>query len=264
MTWRKARRRRKKTISIQHQIFFGVLALLILVGLSYGVWYGSHHERFSITDISVSGGATVSHTKVRDVVWETLTGDQYLLVSKKFAYLYPEKAIQKHVSQIPRVHDVSVTREGTRLSVSFEEYVPYALWCDAVKVSSCVFLTKDGYGFDTAPHLTGGVFVRYITETASSTPDTKAFSETEMENRSAFIGSLREDFGFKIVAVVITEEGDELYHLARGGIIMTSTNERPLEKIHTVLSSEEFSHLRTEAFNYIDLRFGNRVFVNEE
>ena len=37
-----------------------------------------------------------------------------------------------------------------------------------------------------------------------------------------------------------------------------------IENLKTILVSEEFSHLKPGNFQYIDLRFGNKIFVNEE
>ena len=36
------------------------------------------------------------------------------------------------------------------------------------------------------------------------------------------------------------------------------------DNLRSILESEEFAHVTSGDFNYIDLRFGNRVFVNEE
>ncbi len=37
-----------------------------------------------------------------------------------------------------------------------------------------------------------------------------------------------------------------------------------IDNLLVVLASEEFAHLKPGNFQYIDLRFGNKVFVNEE
>jgi len=216
---------------------------------------------FRITDVSIEGGATVSHEKVRDAVWTALEGDQYLLISKQFMYLYPQEEIQTVVSDISRVHDVEVSRDKKTLHVSFEEYIPYALWCES---DDCVFLTQDGYGFDTAPSLEGNIFVRYVTETASTTPHTQALSTEAMAEATSFISAVQSAFGFHIVRVVYTRDGDVVYYRTDGAALMTSPDEPSLKKLETILTSEEFAHLITAPFEYIDVRFGNRVFVKEE
>ncbi|MBX2866743.1 hypothetical protein KTR10_02220 [Candidatus Kaiserbacteria bacterium] len=267
MAWRKSRRRRTNTRSLRHQLLFGGGFLLILGGLLYGVWYGTHHDAVALSEIRVSGGATVSHEKVEQVAWRALSGNQYGLISKRFAYLYPQQEVIDAVSHIPRVHGVSVTRDGKILSIHFEEYIPTALWCDSLASISCVFLTEDGFGFDKAPQLTGGVFVRYVTALASSTPHTQAIDRDIMVESTSFIHAVREAYGFGIAQVVYTADGDVEYHREIGGVILTTQEEsveEALENLDTVLSSEEFSHLRTEPFLYVDLRFGNRVFVKED
>jgi len=36
------------------------------------------------------------------------------------------------------------------------------------------------------------------------------------------------------------------------------------KNLQSILSSEEFIHLQNGAFQYIDLRFGDKIFLNEE
>jgi hypothetical protein len=58
-----------------------------------------------------------------------------------------------------------------------------------------------------------------------------------------------------------------LYHIAGGGIIKVTTRmttAETLSNLKTILDSKEFSHLEPGNFKYIDLRYGNKVFVNEE
>ena len=259
-------RKKKQSSPLKRQLFFGGSTLILLGVCMYGVWWGTAQDAVHIHEVEVSGGSTVSHDRIKEAVWNTLRGRHYLLVDRSFQYLYPEVAVREAVESVPRVHDVSVVRDGDKLQVSFGEYEPYALWCDTSDDETCVFLTKEGFGFDEAPRLTGGVFVRYITETASSTSNTQALSATEMLRGSTFIYALQQEFGFDVTSVTYTADGDEVYLLARGSRILR-TGEDPiddsLEKLRTIFGSEQFVHLITTPFEYIDVRFGNRVFVKE-
>jgi GDP-D-mannose dehydratase len=64
-----------------------------------------------------------------------------------------------------------------------------------------------------------------------------------------------------------TAPDEVIYHLANESFIKASLRqsvEATLSNLSTVLRSEEFAHLQTSNFHYIDLRFGSKVFINEE
>lgn len=245
----------------------GVLLLTLFGLVAYGVWYGTRHPSVTFETVEVSGGTTVSHDEVGQAVWRALSGNHFLLIAKRFIYIYPHDAVVAEVSNIPRVYDVDVSQEGKTLLVHFEEYIPEALWCSGVpEDSSCVFITEDGYGFSEAPQLHGGVFVRFIQQGVTSTPQTIAFTADEMIRMQALIKGFAEDFNYDVESVVITKDNDEEYRLARGSTLLVAqsdSEDKVLGKLHSIFTSPDFTHLTTETFNYIDLRFGNRVFVKE-
>jgi len=47
-------------------------------------------------------------------------------------------------------------------------------------------------------------------------------------------------------------------------VTLTQEPEQTVENLLVVLTSEEFQGIEPGSFQYIDLRFGNKVFVNEE
>ena len=67
-------------------------------------------------------------------------------------------------------------------------------------------------------------------------------------------------------AVVETRAGDEEYHLAGGGYLIVAPKrgvQETFDNLQSILQSEAFKHMTPGAFDYIDLRFGNRVFLKE-
>lgn len=65
--------------------------------------------------------------------------------------------------------------------------------------------------------------------------------------------------------VYLYEDGRVTYELANDGDIMVSDQHDPVDTfryLETLLQSDEYSELQAEEFQYIDLRFGNKLFVN--
>lgn len=261
--------RRKKSRSIGRQLFFGALILTFVVLIGYGVWYVTRLPEVTISDIHITGGETIPHEEIHVLVEEELSGSYLFVVPKRFSYLYPHDRITRRVADVPRIFDVSVEREDrNKLRVSFKEYVPYALWCsENSNGKGCMFLAADGYAFAPAPPLSGGTFIRHVTRGTVPEPNVQIFSRAAMERKDTFIAALREEFGFQVMEIVYTEAEDEIYRLRGGGELLVTEAvgvQTLFDNLRSILASEEFNHLETGNFKYIDLRFGNRVFVKEE
>lgn len=269
---RKHKRRHDRTKRQAHSITFRILVglffVLVFAALTFAVWYVTRLPAFTIAEITVDGGKTISHSEIDAIVARELTGNHFALIPYRFTYLYPKERILTALSTESRMYDVRVgKKDRNTLYVSFKEYIPQALWCGgADDAAPCFFITTDGYAFYEAPPLRGGAFVRHITEGRTPELRVNVFSSTEMERMQLFIDALVREFEFRVAAVVHTIDGDEHYQLSNGGEIRINPKEDTqitFDNLRSLISSEEYGHLRTEYFQYIDLRFGDRLFVNE-
>lgn len=244
-----------------------VLLVLIVGGvLTTGLWYGTRLTSLQITDVVVVGGATISEATVRNVVEQELVGDQYLLVPKRFAWWYPDASITAAVHAIPRVQHVRTERKGQTLVVAFDEYRPAALWCETVESQQCLFLDHAGYAFASAPVLIGSAFVRYVTVGTPPTVGASPLTPAYMDTTSSFIESLEDQLDLYVTHVVRTDEIDTAYVLSTGAEIRVTDRMSATEtftNLLSILNADQFSDISDGSFYYIDLRFGDKVFVSE-
>lgn len=255
------------TILLLKQVGIGLL-LLSAVGLLIAlVWWGTRIEAATLKDISVEGGLTISHDVVRAQVESKLAGTYLGLVPRRFAYFYPELEVAEAVATVPRIKNIAIYRQsGTSLRVVFDEYVPEALWCNTATTSPCLFLDETGFAFAPAPELQGGSMVRYYATEREPKEGEAPFSPADFLATNKFI-DLVETLGWYVTKVEVNQTRDVFYTLAQGGELkatLTDAPEKPFENLRTILNSEEFKHLKPGGFQYLDLRFGTRVFVNEE
>ena len=69
---------------------------------------------------------------------------------------------------------------------------------------------------------------------------------------------------FIVSRISVTKDGDVIYKLTSGAELITGNKLSPqqsFDNLLTVLETKEFKHLTQENFAYIDLRFGNKVYV---
>jgi cell division septal protein FtsQ len=247
------------------QIIIGVSLTAFIALLGYGIWHLTRLPALTISDVTAAGGITIEPNTVVAMAEEALRGDYYRLIPKRFSYLYPEETIRERLQTIPRIKNVRLERQQrTTLAITYDEYEPFALWCNE-RGEECVFIDKGGFGFAAAPPLRGGAFVRYHNRLTAPEVRVVGVSPALLEDTNAAARTMATELGLRVNTIIL-DDRDVIYALGGGGEIRTTQTdaiESMLTNLETVLESDEFDHLEPGNFEYIDLRFGNKVFVQE-
>jgi len=255
------------TVVLLKRIFTGVLVIALFSLLIVAVWYGTRIKSLTIDTVAVTGGKTIKHSEVEVLVKQELKGTYLGIVPRQFAWLYPEADIRRSIASIERIHNISVSRiNRSELVVNFDEFTPRALWCESVGSDKCLFLDNEGYAFSTAPKLSGGSFLRFV-KSEQPIVIRESFDTSETFNIMLTFANLLAERGWFVSTLELDQVGDVFLHLADGSELKVSVNQSPTEVVDNlmvILQSNKFSHLKPGNFQYIDLRFGNKVFVKEE
>lgn len=267
----KSRRARGLTQNfLASQLMVGILLLLGVLLIGAIVWFGSRLESLTIAKVEVEGGETIDHNAVRQIAEEAIAGEYYRLVPRRFLWTYPEEEITEKIKSLPRVSAVSLdTSESDILHIYLKEYEPFALWCvggeNGTTKEPCVFIDKEGQAFAAAPPLIGTALLRYRNNDTPSV-GAKPFGPTFLKETHRFAAEVAERFNFHVGVVEWIGQEDVSFYVRGGGILKTTLRQPvddTLNNLNVILVSKEFDHLRPGDFEYIDLRFGDKVFVNE-
>jgi len=248
------------------QIGIGVGVFAIIGLLLWGIFHLTRLPALTITTITASGGETIDADEVEALAASKLEGAYGKLIPRRFFLFYSQSAIIEAVEGVDRIRDVVVERASlTELSITYGEHEPFALWCDRTPADTCLFLNDRGYAFAPAPPLRGGNFIRFF---ATSTPEkgVTLLPPEDFWNIIALSELLTQQRLF-VTAVEIDAVGDVYYQLTAGGELRTSLQdpaEQVADNLRTILTAETFAPLADGDFHYIDLRFGNKVYVSEE
>ncbi len=255
-------------IMLLKQLAIGLGLFTILGFLVSILWYGTRISFLTITEVTVEGGETIPHAVVEKIVRDTLVGTYMGIIPRQFAWWYPQDEIIQNISQIPRMKNPIVERDGGRLlTVRFDEYQPYALWCADRTSEDCVFIDPTGYAFGAAPKLSGGAFLRYRTLGRDMVVGTAMAEPYELKTMETFVSLVESNLPFAITQIETDTAGDVFYIVSGGGEFKATLNDdaqKVFDNLRIILGSKEFTDVRPGSFQYIDLRFGNKVFVNEE
>ncbi len=268
----KAKKQRRqwdpRTRAILRQVIIGLGILTVIGLLITAVWYGTRVQFLTIVSVTVEGGETINHESVKKAVEEVLAGDYIGLVPRRFAWTYPDEEILKRVVDIPRVKDPVLERvSGTELHLSFSEYIPHALWCQGRGSEECYFIDEGGYAFTRAPKLEGGTFPRFHTIGHEAKERTNMIPTDDLRAIETLREALSYELGLPIAFVETDMVRDVFLGVAGGGEIKATLRmsyEETVSNLKSILASKEFSDIKPGSFQYIDLRFGNKVFINEE
>lgn len=108
--------------------------------------------------------------------------------------------------------------------------------------------------------------MRYRTPGEVPTAGVTAVPPALMREAEAFMATVRQALDVRVHSVWF-DDRDITYRLGGGGEFRTARDEsleRTLSNLEAIFNSDEFTHLEPGNFQYIDLRYGDKVFVQEE
>lgn len=266
----RVRRRRVRAILLLALAAFFALA-------AYGVSALSYLPRFSVDHIEVSGANDIRGELVRAYVATKLWDGSLSFLSKSNIFLYPRAEIETALKEFfPRVERAKISRQtllGNAITVSIEERKPFGKWCPSTSLGaspeSCY--TMDGGGFIFAFASTTPRFDTMYEFEGSLSSTSPSLGQTYLPGRFSGVLALLERLGqagFSPQRISAesspTQGGDQDFSvaLAEGFRLRVSFGADVgaiVKNLELVLSSETLRG-REDELEYVDLRFGNRVY----
>ena len=254
---------RLKTRRRRHRVIALCICMLCGMGLVGGLGAVSHLEKFAINNVSVSGAKQISSESIITAVKTALRENGFHLFSKRNMFLYPKSTIESDLAaDFPRIQQVSVGRSSLLASavvVTVKERAAYATWCDTHE--KCYALDYTGFIYaesgdspKTAYVFRGGLL-----------PSTDVIGQTFLRGRLAGIITILnalKSAGFTPKGLSVDSEKDFSIPLENGPRILASFDMQPTDIVHNLQTALEADGVKTKfgALQYIDLRFGNRVY----
>lgn len=243
-----------------------ILFFLLLFVCTSIVGWGLFSERFRIRDITLSGFSRTSDTLAR------LKLEQEL--SKKYAYVIPRDSLWMQntraleallIESFPTLKKVDVRREFPRsLRVHAIEYDAWGVLCHGNNAKEeCFWIDRDGVAFALAPNFTGIIVPKINDERSQEYRIGNTYMNPALMNLVAFFNErTMSDDTLQSLQFIIDAHDETLRMRTRAGwdILLLASNdpEKSYRNLKTALSSEIKDAVAN--LEYIDLRFGNRVF----
>jgi hypothetical protein len=231
----------------------------------------THLPFIKISKVNIVGAELISKEEVESLVKADLKGNYAFIFSKANAFIYPDNLILKNLKEtFPEISKVEVLREDLKtLQVTIVEREPMALWCDDSVESLCFFVDEKGEIYSKAPQFSQGAYIRFREGVDPPGLGQFIFKDNFLEvlNFAKKVKSLDLPITYIIPRV---EDEDYDIHISGGGKIIFSLREDLsavserleyyLKDKNSVKSLSEF----IKNLDYLDLRFGKKLFLKEK
>ncbi len=253
----RAKRRRTR-------VLIGLGILILGAGATWGAGYATHLPQFAIEQIEVVGANDISEDLVRAYVEAELRDGSNAFFSKENVFLYPRRALEQGVQKyFPRLHSVNISRDSLlaqSIRVTVAERGPSARWC---VLEECYLMDDNGFIFAEEP-MASPYTVPY-TFRGALPEGVDPIGQKFLPERFAQVVTLLhllEEKNFIPKVITIESEQDFSVSLERGYKLRIAFNEdaeKIVRNLELVLSSDALRGREGE-LEYVDLRFGNRVY----
>jgi cell division septal protein FtsQ len=249
------RRRRVRLIMLSISVI-GCLVLIAGVGLM------SHHSRLTVADIRVEGTHELESRSLANSARDVIFDGTRRLFSRANIFLFPEDGIAEELrKQFPRIKEISVARESMlsqAVVVTIDERVGANTWCSA---DSCYLMDEHGFVFNRAVASVGYTF-------SGGLLPGEPIGQHVLLGRLPRVLSLLSEFariGLAPVSVAIENESDFRVRLAAGYEVVLGFDTDIREAVRTMqlLRSSDAAPM-SDTLEYLDLRFGNRVYYKKK
>lgn len=259
-TMRLAARRRKR------RILLGVLAAVLCSLLIGGVIYLTHLPQFMIQAVEIRGAHDVQETVIKRYVLSVLDDGRMHLFSPRTIFAYPKITISAGLrEQLPRLATVAISRPSllsTTLIINVTERSPYALWCTGVEKSVCYDVDASGFVYAQTDLATTTGYVTLLGGVLKPEDPLRLYVAPEHFTEVKDLLSGLTSAGYEAHTLSILTGNDLEVVLDNDLHVRGSFDLSADEMIANLALSMNTDSLRAKegTLDYIDLRFGNRVY----
>lgn len=258
--------KRKKRILILKSSFYAFGFIVLIYAFVF--WF--NHPFFNITKIEVSEATFFSSEDIKHDVEEILNEKRFWLLKKSNFLFLPQLEIANRITEENlAVESIKIDLINKNyLKIIIQEYEPRARWCGLEKSpdsDSCYLINRQGVFFfeDNLGVYAENNLASLFSPTIGDEGLGYQYLPAEIFNNLISLENLLEDSGISI-ELIETEDFETFYYQTGQGpylkIDYHDSAEDIFNNFQTVLEIEEIHDVQFANLEYMDLRFGNKVY----
>ena len=252
-----------KKLHRRKRIIKTILFFLICAVLFAGVVAFFRIPFFKIQKIVIRGNNLISIDLMRDKINQRLEGKYYGIFPRDNIFIVSKKKITEDVlDNIARVKDIQLDRKlfFRNLMINITERRSAGILCQE---ENCFFVDEDGFVFEEAPYFSGSIYLRFLDERIASSSGviTGAYILPAEEFRKLMdFNKLASRSDINISKVVLKKENIYELYTVDGWRILANNQNNPNDLFINLIAILDEIKDKRQSLDYIDLRFGNKVF----
>jgi hypothetical protein len=257
-----------------------ILAVILSISIIFLLSYYSKHPKVVINNIIISENEFVDDELVLKTVEEILSRKYVWLFAKSNFLLVPRDQIKREILETQKsISEISIkVKQINNLYIEIVEHAPVAKWCgaDITKKNECYLINEQSLIFAKENSINPKIVPIFhstismenkIENTVDGSQQTDVINMEYMDgevfkNILTFVKNLNQ---FEITPTYISTEDYETFAVRAmsGPYLLIDKRIEPnevLSNLQTVIEIEEINKAQFKNLEYIDLRFGNKVY----
>jgi len=249
------RKKKRKSLALQ-LVIFGAL----FIGIFVGIGYLAQAASLNVKTVTILGNIAVEESEVENLVREELSGKYLWLYPKTNFLLYPKHKIKTRLaSEFKTFRDIDIEiKEDQTMEVRVSEREGKYLWCQS-SGEPCYFMDETGYVFAEAPYFSGNIYFKFF-GLIDDGPLGSYYAESNFKKLTEFREEIAK-LALNPSAMYADSENFELRTSLGIKIYLKEdfNSTKSAENLRLILGSDELKK-RSADLDYIDLRYGNKVY----
>jgi cell division septal protein FtsQ len=255
------KKKKKKVQKIRVYIFLSFFVLFIGV-----LVYLSTLPKFQITTVEVNDLQFVSKDEVNNVIQKELNKKILWLIPRSNIFLFSSKKIEREIMQNPAFISVKINKDFfNTISIIITEQEKHALYCTNESNTLCYFVNPEGMLYSQTQSISDSEILIYVLDKELQNKDFIINTET-YKHISNFIKSVKQ-LDIQIQKMFIFSDGVIEFETNTQTRIRTSIFDNFENNFISFVALFEQNILQKDKMfeiQYIDLRFGNKVFYKNK
>ena len=264
-------RKRKKNYYIRATVGIFIVILLIT-----GTYFGVHLSAFQIQKISIQGLSAIKEEDVKSEIASALSGSYVAgLIPYRFLFAAPmEQIIQRIKNQFPLIAEVGIKKDfPDEIAITIQERQLFGVLCNdgaseeatvqEGREVQCFYLDMQGIAYQKAPQTQGFLIMKVSTDAANIPLGGLGVDPMMIRRMMELNQKLPTAVGSAIVGYRLLHTiPHELRAVTKQGFSLLIKQDGDMDSLLYVLKTvleKEIGNKRG-GLDYIDLRFGNKVF----
>ena len=255
--YRKSYQTKKKISIIKSKFFWFVVFFFIVLGSIFYFFFLS--SVFEIKEIKISGNRKISTQEIRDIIEEKINKKKFLFISKNF-FLTDFDDAKQIIEEFPAAGGVILKRKfPNKVIIDIEERTPVGIWCQSD--DNCYYIDKEGVIFEKT---------KYKRELVINSEKEIIFGQKIIKEESLKdileIHNELKDIELDVQDFNILDQGEKLVADIDKWEIYFNLLENVSDQLFNLklLLKEKIPPEQRENLEYIDLRFGSRIFYRNK